>query len=613
MVSKTVQSGKSEANESLSDLLSQQKPQDVQKLMATLAAATQESQGLLADIMQMGASNPSQPQHDPVELAQSFMRVGQSLAMNPMHLMQANMDLWQGLMTTWTDVMMGRPGTANGHDRRFSDPEWSTNPIFDAMRRSYELNTKWMMSLIDGASGLPVADKRKARFYAQQTIDAFAPTNFFATNPQVLKTMLKTGGSSVLEGLKQARADVQSSSDRLAISQTDEAPFVLGENVATAPGKVVFRNDLIELIQYEPTTETVYRRPLLIFPPWINKFYILDLREENSMIRWLRDKGITVFVVSWRSADEVTKNYKWDDYVEQGIYAAVGAATKAADVKNINTVGYCIGGTLLTSALALMAQEGDKRIRSATFFASQMDFELAGDLLIFTDEDSVERIDQIIDKNKGIMPGEVMGETFNWLRPVDLVWRYVVDNYMLGKKPKPFDLLYWNADQTNIPARTHKTYIKKLYARNALSRGNFKVLGTRVDVQDIEIPVFVQASRDDHICPYQSVYRTSQAFSGPSTFCLAGSGHIAGVVNHPDAKKYQHWINPELAPTADEWIEGAEERPGSWWPTWLTWLRKQSGKRIDARMPEDVGLGDAPGTYVKRRLKDIREERGLLD
>ncbi|MEM6411845.1 MAG: class I poly(R)-hydroxyalkanoic acid synthase, partial [Pseudomonadota bacterium] len=218
----------------------------------------------------------------------------------------------------------------------------------------------------------------------------------------------------------------------------------------------------------------------------------------------------------------------------------------------------------------------------------------------------------LIDQNDGIMPGEVMGETFNWLRPVDLVWRYVVDNYMLGKKPKPFDLLYWNADQTNIPERVHKTYIKKLYARNALARGNLKVLGDRVNVQDIEIPVFVQASRDDHICPYESVYRTSKAFSGPATFCLSGSGHIAGVVNHPDAKKYQHWINPDLAPTADEWIEGAEERAGSWWPTWLTWLRKQSGKRVDARMPGDVGLGDAPGTYVKRRLKDIREERGLL-
>ncbi|MEM6411397.1 MAG: alpha/beta fold hydrolase, partial [Pseudomonadota bacterium] len=441
MASKTVQSGKSEADESLSELLSRQKPQDIQKLMTTMIEATQESQGLIADIMQMGGANPAQPQHDPAELSQSFMRVGQSLAMNPMHLMQANMELWQGLMTTWTDVMMGQIGNSPSRDRRFSDPEWSKNPIFEAMRRSYELNTKWMMTLIDGASGLPVADKRKARFYAQQTIDAFAPTNFFATNPQVLKTMLKTGGASVLEGLKQARADVRSSVDRFAISQTDESPFVIGENVATAPGKVVFRNNLIELIQYEPTTETVYKRPLLIFPPWINKFYILDLREENSMIRWLRDKGITVFVVSWRSADDATKDYDWNDYVENGVYAAVEAATKASNVKNLNAVGYCIGGTLLSSALAHMAQHGDKRIRSATYFASQMDFELAGDLLVFTDDDAQDRIDQLIDQNDGIMPGEVMGETFNWLRPVDLVWRYVVDNYMLGKKPKPFDLL----------------------------------------------------------------------------------------------------------------------------------------------------------------------------
>ena len=613
MSSKATDKVKPEQPASLQDLLAAQKPQDVQSLMNNLAAATRESQGLMNDVMGLGIANPSQPHHDPVELSRSFLKVGQSLATNPMHLMQANMELWQGLMQTWTDLAFGRAGKSTSKDRRFSDPEWSINPMFDAMRRTYELNTKWMMSLIDSADGLAAADRRKARFLAQQTIDAFAPTNFFATNPQALKAMLKTGGSSILDGLRQARADVQSSNGRLSISQTDEAPFEIGVNVATAAGKVVFRNDLIELLQYDASTDAVYKRPLLIFPPWINKFYILDLREENSMIRWLRDQGFTVFVVSWRSADDVTKDYTWNDYVRDGIYAAVEAALAASGAKNLNAVGYCIGGTLLTSALAHMAQHGDKRVKSATYFASQMDFELAGDLLVFTDDDAVSRIDQLIAQNDGIMPGEVMFETFNWLRPVDLVWRYVVDNYMLGKKPRPFDLLYWNADQTNIPAKTHKTYIKKLYGRNALARGNFKVLGDRVDVQDIGIPVFVQASRDDHICPYESVYRTAISFSGDSTFCLSGSGHIAGVVNHPDAKKYQHWINPDLADTADDWLEGAEEHPGSWWPTWAKWLKKRSGKKVDARQPKDAGLGDAPGTYVKRRLKDIRKERGLLD
>ena len=423
--------------------------------------------------------------------------------------------------------------------------------------------------------------------------------------------MIETGGASVLDGLRQARQDVEKGNGKLTISQTDESIFKLGKNVATAKGKVVYKNDLIELIQFEASTETVYKRPLLIFPPWINKFYILDLREENSMIRWLRDQGYSVFVVSWRSADETTKDFTWDDYVEKGAYAAVKATLKAANAKDLNAVGYCIGGTMLTSALAHMAQNGDKRIKSATYFASQMDFETAGDLLVFTDEHAIAHIDKLLEKNKGLMPGESMGETFNWLRPVDLVWRYVIDNYMLGKKPRPFDLLYWNADQTNIPGPTHRTYLKDLYAENALAKGRFKVLGDTVNVKDIEIPVLVQAGRDDHICPYSSVYKTAKAFSGDATFILAGSGHIAGVVNHPDAKKYQHWVNKDLPDTADEWLENAEEHPGSWWPEWHKWLRKKSGKKIPARKLPKKTYGKAPGKYVKKRLEDIRADRGL--
>lgn len=331
------------------------------------------------------------------------------------------------------------------------------------------------------------------------------------------------------------------------------------------------------------------------------------------MIRWLRDKGYSVFVVSWRSADDVTRNFTWDDYVEHGAYAAVEATLKAADAKNLNAVGYCIGGTMLTTALAHMAQNGDKRVKSATYFASQMDFEDAGDLLVFTDEYAMDQIDKLVDDNKGIMPGESMAETFNWLRPVDLVWRYVIDNYMLGKKPRPFDLLYWNADQTNIPGPTHRTYLHDLYANNAIAKGNFKVLGERIDVKNIEIPVLVQAGRDDHICPYNSVYKTAKSFGGPSTFVLAGSGHIAGVVNHPDARKYQHWLNPNVDgnETADDWLADASEHEGSWWPAWFKWLKKRSGKKIPARALPKKDFGDAPGAYVRRRLEHIRMERGL--
>lgn len=609
---KSSQKDTNQENVSLIELLAAQEPLKLQAFIEMMAEATQESQALMAEVMGKGIGSLGDTgKPDPFGVSKSFTKLGTALASHPAALMQANTQLWQGMMQSFTASLCPQKAPSRSKDKRFADPEWALNPMFNILRSTYELNTHWLMSLIDSAQGLEEADRRKARFFAQQTVDAFAPTNFFATNPQVLRKMIETGGTSVLEGLRQARHDVEKGNGKLTISQTDESVFKLGENVATAPGKVVFRNDLIELIQYEASTETVYKRPLLIFPPWINKFYILDLREENSMIRWLRDQGYSVFVVSWRSADETTKNFTWDDYVQKGAYAAIDATLKAADTKTLNAVGYCIGGTLLTSTLAHMGQKNDKRVKSATYFASQMDFEIAGDLLVFTDDYALNHIDKLVVKNKGVMPGESMGETFNWLRPVDLVWRYVIDNYMLGKKPRPFDLLYWNADQTNIPAPTHRTYLKDLYAENKLAKGEFKVLGDKVNVKDIDIPVLVQASRDDHICPYNSVYRTAKAFSGPATFVLAGSGHIAGVVNHPDAQKYQYWINKDLPDSADDWLESAEEHPGSWWPEWQKWLGKKSGKKIPARSLPLKTWGNAPGDYVKRRLEDIRAERGL--
>jgi polyhydroxyalkanoate synthase len=608
---KSADSTKTSASPSLAELIASQDPAKMQELLRVLAAANQESNALLSDVLGHSFAKPKHKGGDPFAAMHSFQKIGQSLCADPMLLMKANSELWQGMMTSWMEMTAETKARAKTKDRRFSDPEWSTNPMFNVLQRSYELNSQWLMTLIEGAQGVSDAERRKAKFFAQQSIDASAPTNFFATNPQALKRMIETGGQSVLDGLKQARADLHKGNGKLTISQTDESVFRLGENIATAQGKVVFRNELIELIQYEASTETVYKRPLLIFPPWINKFYILDLREENSMIRWLRDQGYSVFVVSWRSADDVTKDFTWDHYVQHGAYAAVEATLEAANAKTLNAVGYCIGGTMLTSALAHMTRHGDKRIRSASYFASQMDFEDAGDLLVFTDEHAIAEIDTLVAENDGVMPGESMGETFNWLRPVDLVWRYVIDNYMLGKKPRPFDLLYWNADQTNIPGPTHRTYLKDLYADNALAKGKFKVLGERVNVKDIEIPVHVQASRDDHICPYSSVYKTAKSFGGPARFVLSGSGHIAGVVNHPDANKYQHWVNKDISDTADDWLMDAEEHAGSWWPTWHKWLKKKSGKKIPARKLPEKNFGNAPGAYVRRRMEQIREERGL--
>ncbi|MEM7766183.1 MAG: class I poly(R)-hydroxyalkanoic acid synthase [Pseudomonadota bacterium] len=595
----------------LEDLVSLQDPAAMQKLSTNMTQAMLESQKLMASILGHGPETLVDTKEHPIRIGAgtAFSRVGQSLANNPEQVVDANLSLWQGYLQLWQQMMAGEE-TDRGRDKRFADPEWQTNPMFEFMRRSYSLNTDWLLNLIENAEGLTPPDKRKARFLAQQTADAFAPTNFFGTNPAALKTMLESGGESVLKGIRQAREDIERGRGKLTISQTDETPFEVGVNVATAPGKVVYRNALIELIQYTPTTETVHEIPLVIFPPWINKFYILDLREENSMIRWLVDKGLTVFVVSWRSAEEDTKAFGWDEYVAHGIFEGLAAALEESGAEQVNAVGYCIGGTLLTSGLGYMAKKGYNRIRSATYFASQSDFSDAGDLMIFTDEEAVREISQIIEDNDGIMPGEIMGETFNWLRPVDLVWRYVVDNYMMGKKPRPFDLLYWNADQTNIPGPTHLTYLDDMYRQNALAEGKFSVLGETVNLGDIKIPITVQASRDDHICPYDSVYRAARLYGGDTRFVLAGSGHIAGVVNHPNAMKYQHWLNDgDLPESADEWMRYAEEVPGSWWTSWWDWLGPLSGEQVPARQPVDKGLGDAPGAYVTARLGPLRDAR----
>jgi polyhydroxyalkanoate synthase len=595
-------------NEPLAALMASQDPMRWQLLMTTLALANTESQALMTEVMTGSGPLATVTKGDPMGATDAFRNVGMSLAMNPAALMQANFELMQGWMNLWqemvTETLSQEPPKEK--DKRFSDPEWQTNPAFKFIRKAYDVNSRWMNSLADRATGMDPAVQLRARFFMQMLTESLSPTNFLGTNPQALRTFIESGGESVLAGLRMARDDVRKGGGKLYITQTDETPFEVGVNVATAPGEVVFRNDLIELIQYAPTQAQAYSKPLVIFPPWINKFYVLDLREENSMIRWLVDRGLTVFVVSWRSADKVTMNYDWDDYVKKGIYAAVEGALQAADAKQVNCVGYCIGGTLLTSALAHMSITGYDKIASATFFASQSDFELAGDLKVFTDGPGRDYVYGLIDEHGGIMPGKDMYETFNWLRPIDLVWRYVVDTYMLGKPPRPFDLLYWNADQTNIPGPVHRRYLKECYSENRLAKGEYTVLGQKVNMGDIKIPVMLQASKDDHIVPYESVFRTAKLYGGDATFVLSGSGHIAGVVNHPDSKKYQHWVNPgKLGATANEWLTTSTEIPGSWWPTWWDWLRPKSGRKVAAPQPKDMGLGAAPGTYARVRLADI--------
>ncbi|MCR9196818.1 MAG: class I poly(R)-hydroxyalkanoic acid synthase [Hyphomonas sp.] len=588
----------------LPDAFSEMNSETLQVMAGNLMQALQEAQGLLTDSLNGVDLRPPAPgQADPYGGLEAQAKIGAALIRNPEKSGHAMMTLFQGWMNLFQSMASGTPLPK---DRRFADPEWDANPTFNFMRRAWMLNAEWLQGLVDSVSDdLDDTTKLKARYYLSQFVDAMSPTNMLATNPAAIRAMIETNGQSVLEGLRNARGDLQRGDGRLAISQTDEDAFEIGKNVATAKGKVVFRNKLIEVIHYNPTRKKMHKTPMLIFPPWINKFYILDLQPENSMIRWLLSKRVNTFVVSWRSADDETKDYTWDDYIEQGIHAALDAVTREAGVKKVNTVGYCIGGTLLSSALAHMGQTGDNRIKSATYFASQSDFDLAGELKIFTQDDSLAQIDQVIEEHNGIMPGEMMGETFNWLRPADLVWRYVVDNYMMGKQPRPFDLLYWNADQTNIPGPTHKKYLKNFYNKNQLSRGKFKVLGDPVSMSDIKIPVFIQAGRSDHICPWHSIYKGAQNFGGPVRFTLAGSGHIAGVINHPDAQKYQHWVNDDLPENPGGWLSGAEELPGSWWPSWWEWLKPLSGKKVDAVKPRNHKLGSAPGQYAALKLNDI--------
>ncbi len=579
-------------------------PEALQVMASNLMQAVQEAQGMLVDSVSNLNLDPISPgQQDPFGGLDAQLKLGAALARNPEKSGHAMMTLFQGWMNLFQAMASG---SDLPKDRRFADPEWDANPAFNFMRRAWMLNAEWLQGLVDTVGDdLDDDAKAKARFYLNQFVDAMAPTNMLATNPAALRAMIESNGESVLQGLRNARQDLQRGEGRLAISQTDETAFEIGKNVATAKGKVVFRNKLIEIIHYNPTRKKMRERPMLIFPPWINKFYILYLQPENSMIRWLLSKRVNTFVVSWRSADDETKDLTWDDYVEQGIFAAVDAVTKETGEDEINTVGYCIGGTLLSSALAHMGKTGDTRIASATYFASQSDFDLAGELKIFTGDDGLQQTEQVIEEHNGIMPGEMMGETFNWLRPADLVWRYVVDNYMMGKQPRPFDLLYWNADQTNIPGPTHKTYLTKFYNQNQLSRGKFKVLGEPVSMADIKIPVFIQASRSDHICPWHSIYKGGQNFGGPVRFTLAGSGHIAGVINHPDAMKYQHWVNDDLPDNPGRWMADAEELAGSWWPSWWTWLKPLSGDKTDAIAPREHSLGHAPGQYAALKLKDI--------
>jgi polyhydroxyalkanoate synthase len=544
------------------------------------------------------------------EIVRTLGQVAEAWMVDPQKAMEAQSKLGSTFFDLWGATLRRMQGEEavpvakpEPRDVRFADPEWSENPVFDFLKQAYLITSRWADTLVDKAEGIDEPTRHKARFYVKQLSGALSPSNFIATNPELIRETLKESGANLVRGMKMLAEDIEAGGGQLKIRQTDPARFEVGVNMANTPGKVIFRNDLMELIQYAPTTKTVLKRPLLIVPPWINKFYILDLNADKSFIRWAVDQGLTVFCISWVNPDERHADKGFADYMREGIFEALDVVETATGEKKVSAIGYCVGGTLLAVALAYMAAKKDKRIESATFFTTQVDFTYAGDLKIFADETQIASVEASM-KERGYLEGSSMANAFNMLRPNDLIWPYVVNVYMKGHAPFPFDLLYWNSDSTRMPAANHSFYLRNCYLENKLTKGEMDLDGVRLDLKKVTIPVFNLAAREDHIAPAKSVFLGSKAFGGPVEFVLAGSGHIAGVVNPAGKPKYQFWTGAPEGEGLEGWLKDASEHPGSWWPYWFEWVERQAPKRVPARQPGGgklEPLGDAPGTYVKMK------------
>jgi polyhydroxyalkanoate synthase subunit PhaC len=588
-------------------------PVEISRMMGKIA---EQSQRLVSEFLakqQNGGDKNGLGMSDPLNIGQAFFDMTARMMTNPAQLVEAQISLWQDYMALWQTAakrMLGEPAEPvikpAADDRRFKDALWDESYVFDFIKQSYLLTARWMQSTVKNVEGLDDKTAKKVDFYTRQFVDAMAPSNFAMTNPEVIRSTLESGGENLVKGLSNLLTDLERGKGQLSIKMTDMEAFKVGENIAVTPGKVVFQNALMQLIQYEPTTEKVLKRPLLIMPPWINKYYILDLREKNSFIKWAVGEGHTVFVVSWVNPDETLADKSFEDYMKLGPFAALDAIKDATGEREVNVIGYCLGGTLLAATLAYMAVKGDDRFASATFFTTMVDFAEAGELSVFIDEEQLAALEERMNE-KGYLDARAMGTTFNMLRANDLIWSFVVNNYLLGKDPFPFDLLYWNADSTRMPAAMHSFYLRQMYQENRLSKGEIELLGTRIDLTRIKVPVFILSTREDHIAPWKSTYAATQLYKGPVRFTLAASGHIAGVVNPPAAKKYSHWVNDRNPPTAEEWLKTAKEKPGSWWPEWHDWVKQYGAGEVDARKP---GAGKlkviepAPGSYVKVKASE---------
>ncbi len=517
---------------------------------------------------------------------------------------KAYLDLWAAAAKRLTGEEIAPVVAPEPGDKRFADPEWSSNQYYDFLKQAYLLSARWAKQMVSDAADLDPHTKQKADFYVRQITNAMSPSNFVLTNPELLRETVLSNADNLVRGMHMLAEDIETGGGDLKIRQSDASMFEVGRNLATTPGKVIFQNELMQLIQYAPSTPMVLKRPLLIVPPWINKFYVLDLTPEKSFIKWCVDQGINVFCISWVNPDAHLAKKSFEDYVHEGPLAALDAIKLAIGEDKVHTVGYCVGGTLLAITLAVMAAKHDERVASATLFASQVDFTYAGDLKVFVDEEQISALERQM-AERGYLEGKTMASVFNMLRSNDLIWPYVINNYLKGKAPFPFDLLYWNSDATRMPAANHSFYMRNCYLDNKLAKGQMLIDGAPINLKSVTVPIYNLATREDHIAPAKSVLLGCKFFGGPVRFVMSGSGHIAGVVNPPAKNKYQYWVGqrPRNA-DLDGWLAKAKEYPGSWWPDWLVWLTRQGPTEVPARVPGEGALKaieDAPGGYVRVR------------
>jgi len=585
-------------------------PNESAELAKVAQQVAERSSKILSEFARKQAESMSAAVRDEMGIAKAFMDLYSRMAADPALVASVTLNMWMEQMRLWQTSwlrMLGMPAPAVAEapkgDWRFKDDEWSKNFLFDYIKQSYLIAARNIQEAVAKVEGLPPDSQKKVAFFTRQYVDALAPSNFLMTNPQVLRETLATGGQNLVRGLNNLLADIEKGGGQLRISMTDETAFQLGRNVATTPGKVVYQTELMQLIQYQPTTSEVYKRPLIIIPPWINKYYILDLREKNSFIRWATEQGHTVFVISWVNPDAKLAQKGFDDYMTDGALAALDAVEKATGEREINVIGYCLGGTLLGATLGYLAAKKDSRVKSATFFVSLLDFSQPGELGVFIDEEQVANLEKKMNE-RGYLEGSEMASTFNLLRANDLVWSFVVNNYLLGKDPFPFDLLYWNADSTRMPARMHSFYLRNMYIKNLMGvPGGIELKGVPIDLSKVKVPSYFISTVEDHIAPWKTTYKGAKYLGGAVRFVLGGSGHIAGIVNPPSAKKYHFWTNDSLPATADEWFASAKQQPGSWWDDWQRWMHERNGgEKVPARIPANA-IEDAPGSYAMLRLQ----------